>query len=172
MPRTPPFLPRRLNEGRRRQADLRESRHTPPAIPGDFLSERNSEAWSAGGCGPHFWRVHIKTEMREVGLSQGHEAGVEVTPNEKKQERHGRIVFVQNGVQHGEEKIDPQYYFCVGHPASLVSILFRSEGVLLTFDLVFWRAGELAFLSDNGFNHGLSVANGNSDANGHHERHV
>ena len=35
-----PFLPRRLNEGRRRQADLRESRYTPPAIPGDFLSER------------------------------------------------------------------------------------------------------------------------------------
>src|SRR5882762_2113785 len=42
-------------------ADLRESRHTPPAIPGDFfLSEWNLETGSAGRSRAHFRRVYAK----------------------------------------------------------------------------------------------------------------
>lgn len=42
-----------------------------------------SEAGGAGGGGAHFRGVDAEAKMREVGLAEGHEASVEVAPDEE-----------------------------------------------------------------------------------------
>src|ERR1700694_3955249 len=66
---------------------------------------RESEARCAGSGGTHFGGVDAEAETREVRLAKGHRAGVEVTPDEEQQERHGGVVFVEDGVDHGRKKV-------------------------------------------------------------------
>src|SRR6266852_4227779 len=127
-PGTPPFLLRRLSEG-----SMVEGR--PPGIATHptrdsrrfFLFQVISETGSAGRGRAHFGGVDAETEMREVGLSQGHEAGIEITPHEKKQEGHRGIVFVEDGVEHGKGKIKAEKNLRVGHPAGLVPVRLRDR---------------------------------------------
>src|SRR6266404_6880218 len=170
---TAPFLPRRLSEGSTALSRPPGIATHPTRDSRRFLFMRgNLEAGSAGGSGAHFRGVYAKAQMREVGLSERHEACVEVSPNEEQQKRHGRVVFVQDSVKHGEEEVDAEKNFRIGHPAGLVPVFLCDEGISLTFDLVFGSARELAFLADDGFDDGLRVANGNPDASGHYKRHV
>ena len=110
--------------------------------------------------------------MREVGLPQGHEARVEVSPDEEQQKRHSGIIFVEDGVEHGEKEVDAEKDFGIRHPTGFVLVFFCDERISLAFDLVFGCARELGFLADNGFDDSLRVANGNSDTGGHYKRHV
>ncbi len=142
-------------------------------MPDDGLSPRDSlEARSAGGGGAHFRGVDAEAEMGEVSLAEGHAAGVEVAPDEEKQERNSGVVFVGYGVGDSRGEINPQKNFGVGNPSSFVFVFLRDKCVLFPFDFEFRRAGEFRFFSDNGFEDGLGVSNGNADADGHDERHV
>src|SRR5260370_39856084 len=110
--------------------------------------------------------------MRGGGLFQGDEGGGEITPNEEQQKGHGGVVFVEDGVENGAEEIDSEKNLRIRHPASFVAVFLCYEGIALAFDFVFRAARELAFLSDDGFDDGLSVANGNSDPRGPYKRPV
>src|SRR5260370_5885729 len=66
---------------------------------------RESEARCAGSGGTHFRGVDAEAEACEVGLAEGHRAGVEVTPDEEQQERDGGVVFVEDGVDHGRKEV-------------------------------------------------------------------
>src|ERR1700674_1683424 len=72
---------------------------------------RESEARCAGSGGTHFGGGDAEAETREVRLAKGHRAGVEVTPDEEQQERHGGVVFVEDGVDHGRRKVQAQKNF-------------------------------------------------------------
>ena len=63
------------------------------------------EAGGAAGGWAHFWRVYAEAEMGEPGLAEGHEAGVQIAPHKKGQERHGGIVFVGNGIEDCQREI-------------------------------------------------------------------
>src|SRR6266550_203372 len=66
---------------------------------------RESEARRAGSGGSHLRGVDSETHTREVGLAEGHRAGVEVTPDEEQQERDGGVVFVEDGVDHRRREV-------------------------------------------------------------------
>src|ERR1700756_2261402 len=131
-----------------------------------------SEAGCAGGGGAHFRGVYAEAKMSEVGLAQGHEAGVEVAPDEKQQEGDGREILVGNGVDDRAREINSEENFRVGHPTGFVAVCLGYESVLLAFDLEFWGAGKFAFYSENGFEDGFGVADRDADSGGHHEGHV
>lgn len=57
-----------------------------------------SEAGGARGGGTHFGGVDAETEMSEVRLAEGHEAGVEVAPDKEEEKRDGGVIFVGEGV--------------------------------------------------------------------------
>src|SRR6266850_5474799 len=142
--------------------------------PGGFTSQSKkvSKAWSARGGGTHFRCVDAETQPSEVGLAEGHEAGVEIAPDEEQQERHRGVIFVDDRVDDGHRKIEPENNFHVGQPARFVPVGFFREGALLPFDIEFWRAREFALLSNDGFEDSLRVAHGNADAGGHDEWQV
>src|SRR5215470_17687529 len=133
---------------------------------------RDSKAGGAGGGGAHFWGVDAETEMGEVGLAEGHTAGVKIAPNEQQKERNGGIVFVGDSVHNGRGEINSQKNLGVRNPTSLVTIFFRNEGILFAFDLEFWRARKFRFLPNDGFENSLGVSNGDADAYSHDEGHV
>ena len=54
--------------------------------------EIGSKSRGTSGGGAHFWGVDAEAEMGEVGLAEGHEAGIQVAPDEKQQEWHGGVV--------------------------------------------------------------------------------
>src|SRR5258705_1497211 len=110
--------------------------------------------------------------MGEIGLAERHEAGVKITPNEKKQKGNSGEILIGDGVDDGEAEVDAKQNFGVGHPASFVPVFFADEGIFLAFDLELRRAHKFAFYVENRFEYGFRVANGNADASGHHERHV
>jgi hypothetical protein len=62
---------------------------------------RNSEAGGAGGGRAHLWGIDAETEMGEVGLAEGHQAGVEVAPHKEQQKGHRGVILVANGVDNG-----------------------------------------------------------------------
>src|SRR5882724_10673428 len=66
------------------------------------------EARRAGGGWAHFRGVDAEAKMREVGLPQGHEAGVQVAPHKEEQEGNGGVVFVEDGVDDGQREIQAQ----------------------------------------------------------------
>src|SRR5712672_81189 len=120
------------------------------------------EAGGAGGGGAHFWGVYAEAEVGEVGLPEGHEAGVEVAPDEEQKEGDCCEILIGDGVDDGAGKINSQENFRVGHPASFVAVFFFDEGVFLAFDLEFWRAGEFAFNTEDGLEYGFGVADGDA----------
>ena len=130
------------------------------------------KARGAGGSGTHFRGVDAEAQMGEIGLAERHEARVEITPNEKKQEGNGGEILVGDGVDDGEAEVDAKQNFGVGHPAGFVPVFFGDEGVFLSFDFKFGCAGEFGFLADDGFDDGLRVADRNANADGHDEGHV
>src|SRR5215475_6518248 len=133
---------------------------------------RDSKAGGAGGGGAHFWGVDAETEMGEVGLAEGHTAGVKIAPNEQQKERNGGVVFVGDSVNNGRGEINSQKNFGVRNPTSLVTIFFRNEGILFALNFKFWRARKFRFFPNDGFEDSLRVSNGDADADGHHEGHV
>src|SRR5882672_9774617 len=137
--------------------------------PGDNSSQskKESEAWSAGSGGMHFRRVDAEAQPREVSLAERHEARIEIAPDEKQQEGHRGVIFVDDRVDDGHGKIEPENNFRVGQPARFVLVGFFREGSLFAFDIEFWRARKFAFLSNDGFQDRLGVAHGNADAGGH-----
>src|SRR6266850_747302 len=110
--------------------------------------KRESKAWSAGGSGAHFGSVDAETQARKVSLAERHAAGVEIAPNEEQQERHRGVVFIDDRVDDGQGKIEPEKDFRVGQPAGFVPVRLFREGALLPFDIEFWRAREFALLSN------------------------
>src|ERR1700687_1950532 len=66
---------------------------------------RESEARCAGSGRAHFRGVDAEAETREVRLAEGHRAGVKGPPDEKQQERHGGVVFVEDGVDHSRREV-------------------------------------------------------------------
>src|SRR5438105_7764755 len=130
------------------------------------------EAGRAGGCWAHFCGIDAKFQMSEVGLSEGHEPGVKISPNEEKKERNGREILVGDRVDYGESEINSKGNFRVRHPAGLVAIFFRNESIFFAFYLKFWSARELAFHSEDGFEHRFGIADGDADARGHDEWHI
>src|SRR5438045_7753759 len=107
--------------------------------------------------------------MGEVGLSEGHEPGVKISPNEEKKERNGREILVGDRVDYGESEINSKGNFGVRHPARFVVVFFRNKSIFFAFNLKFWSACELAFHSEDGFEHRLGIPDGNADAGGHDE---
>src|SRR5580765_8464969 len=65
----------------------------------ELRCRRCSEAGGAGGGGAHFRGVDTEAKMREVRLAEGHEASVEVSPDEEKQEGNCGVIFVEDGVE-------------------------------------------------------------------------
>ena len=59
----------------------------------------------AGRCGAHFRGIDPESKMREPGLAERHEAGIEVAPHEKQQERDRGVILIQDGVDHGESEV-------------------------------------------------------------------
>ena len=110
--------------------------------------------------------------MGEIGLAEGHQAGVEVAPNEEQQERNGGEVLVGDGVDDGEGEVDAERNFRVGHPAGFVAVFFGDESVFLAFDFEFRGTREIAFYAKDGFEYGFGVADGDADAGGHDEGHI
>src|SRR6266446_1003669 len=130
------------------------------------------ETGGAGGGGTHFRGADAEAEMGEIGLAERHEAGVEITPNEKKQKGNGSEILIGYGVDDSEAKVDAKQNFRVGHPASFVPVFFGDERIFLAFDLEFWRTHKFTFNVENRFEYSFGVANGNADTGSHHERHV
>src|SRR5258705_13585003 len=89
--------------------------------------------------------------MGEIGLAERHEARVEITPNEKKQEGNGGEILVGDGVDDSEAKVDAKQNFGVGHPPSFIPVFFGDEGIFLAFDLELRRAHKFAFYIENRF---------------------
>src|SRR5438128_2843470 len=110
--------------------------------------------------------------MGEVGLAEGHAAGVEIAPDEEQKEWNGGVVFVGDGVDDGRGEINSQKNFGVRNPACLVFVFLSDESVFLSFDFEFRRAGEFRFLADDGLDDGLRVAYGDADADSHNEGHI
>src|SRR5215469_9364836 len=131
-----------------------------------------SESRRARSGGPHLGGVHAETQMREVGLRERHQAGVEIAPHEQQQEGHRHVVLVGDGVHHGQRKVNPQRNFCVRNPAGFVLIRFLRERAFLALNAEFRCACKFAFLSNECFDHRLGVAHGNADARGHHKWQV
>src|SRR6266436_1592195 len=130
-------------------------------------SKKVSKARCAGSGGTHFRCVDAEAQPREVGLAERHEAGVEIAPDEEQQKRHRGVIFVDDRVDDGHGKIEPENNFRVGQPARFVPVGFFREGAPLAFDIEFWRARKFAFLSNDGFQDRLGIAHGNADAGGH-----
>src|SRR6266404_4878081 len=130
-------------------------------------SKKESKARRAGSGGTHFRCVDAEAQPREVSLAERHAAGVEVAPNEEQQKRHRGVILVDDRVDDGDGKIEPEQDFRVGQPARFVPVRFFREGPHLAFDFEFWRAREFAFLSNDGFQDRLGIAHGNADAGGH-----
>src|SRR6267142_7143034 len=151
-----------------REFDLAANSTCPDGITSQ--SKKVSKARCAGSGGTHFRRVDAETQPREVSLAEGHEAGIEIAPDEEQQERDRGIIFVDDRVDDGHGKIEPENNFRVGQPARFIPVGFFREGALLAFDIEFWRAREFAFPSNDGFQDRLGVAHGNADAGGHDER--
>src|SRR6266436_8419282 len=137
--------------------------------PSDITSQSKevSKARRAGSGRTHFRCVDAEAQPREVGLAQRHAAGVEIAPDKKKQERHRGVIFVDDCIDNGHGKIEPENDFRIGQPARFVPVGFFREGAHLAFDIEFWRAREFAFLSNDGFQDRLGIAHGNADAGGH-----
>ncbi len=110
--------------------------------------------------------------MGEVGLSEGHEAGVEISPDEEQQEGNRGEILIGDRVDHGEAEIDAEKDFGIGHPAGFVAIFLGDERVFLTFNFKFGRAREIALDAEERFEHGFGVADGDADAGSHDERHI
>src|SRR5713101_2792362 len=130
------------------------------------------ETGGAGGGGAHFRGVDAEAKVGEVGLAEGHEAGVEIAPDEEQKEGDCCEILIGDGVDDSAGKINSQENFRVGHPASFVAVFFCDEGVFFAFDLEFWRAGEFAFYAEECFEHGFSIADGDADTGGHDEGHI
>src|SRR5580693_4689782 len=133
---------------------------------------RDSEAGGSGGGGAHFRGVDVEAEMGEIGLSEGHEAGVEVAPDEEEQEGNRGVIFVGDGVDDGAGEVEAEHYFRVWHPAGFVLVFLLGEGAFFPSDIEFGCAGELALLADDRFDYSLCIANGDADTGGHDEGHV
>ena len=58
-----------------------------------------------------------KAQPPQIGLPERHQAGVQIAPHEKKQERSGRVVLILNGVQNAGRKIQSEQHFRIRHPA-------------------------------------------------------
>src|SRR6267143_4943223 len=128
---------------------------------------RESEARCAGSGGTHFRSVDTKTQAREVGLAERHEARVEIAPDEEQQERHGGVVFVDDRVGDGHGKIQTEKNLRVRQPACFVLVRFFRERALFAFDPEFGRARKLALFPHHRFDDGLRIAHGDSDSRGH-----
>src|SRR3984893_286010 len=153
-----------------REFDLGADSTCPSGITSQ--SKKESKPRRAGGGGTHLRCVDAKAQPREVGLAERHGASVEITPNEEQQERHRRVIFVNNRVNDSHGKIESEKNFGVGQPAGFVPIGFFRECALLAFDIEFWSACEFTFLSNDSFEDSLGVAHGNADAGGHDERQI
>ena len=132
----------------------------------------SSEARRAGGGGAHFRGVDTEAEMGEVGLAEGHEAGVQVAPDEEEQEGNRGVILVGDSVDDGAGKVETKQDFCIRHPAGFIPVFFCDECSFFPFDIEFGRPRELAFLAHNRFQDRLRIAHGNADAHSHDERHV
>src|SRR6266849_2257225 len=148
-----------------REFDLTADSACPSGITSQ--SKKVSKARRAGGGGTHLRRVDAETQPREVSLAERHEAGVEIAPDEEQQKWDRSVIFVDDRVDDGHGKIEPEKNFRVGQPARFVPVGFFREGAHLAFDIEFWRARKFAFLSNDGFQDRLGVAHGNADAGGH-----
>jgi phosphate ABC transporter phosphate-binding protein len=134
--------------------------HSADSVRNDGLGfgSRLLKAGGAGGGGTHFGGVDAKAEMGEPGLAEGHEAGVEIAPDEEKKERHSGVIFVADGINDGESEVQAQRDFKVRHPSGFIFVFFGGEGSGLPFDPEFWRAREFGLLAEDGFQDRLSVA--------------
>src|SRR6267378_6138465 len=112
-----------------REFDLAADSTCPGGITSQ--SKKVSKARCAGSGGTHFRRVDAETQPREVGLAERHEAGVEIAPDEEQQKRHRGVIFVDDRVDDGHGKIEPENNFRVGQPARFVLVGFFREGALL-----------------------------------------
>jgi len=173
-PYNPRFLPRRLNEG---EAALgrppgRIPRPHPTRDSRRFFLAKLQKPGAPDEAGRISGAFTSKRKMREVGLSQGHQAGCRGSPKRKEAKTaRWRSSHSRTAYSTVEEEVDPQALFlrtASSQPCFLY--FFRDEGVPLAFDLVFWCAGKLAFLANNGFNDGLGVANRNSDSDCHYKK--
>src|SRR5579863_5369653 len=72
-----------------------------------------------------------EAEMFEVGLAEGHEAGVKVAPDEQNEEGDGSVVLVLQGVDDGGGEVQSQYHFDPGHPAGAFAVAFLYPGALV-----------------------------------------
>src|SRR5580765_1355786 len=94
----------------------------PAELKDDWPTKRElrrrqySEAGGAGGGGAHFRGVDTEAKMREVRLAEGHEASVEVAPDEEEQKGNCGVIFVHDGIDDSSSEIETKQYFGVGHP--------------------------------------------------------
>src|SRR5256885_137748 len=110
--------------------------------------------------------------MGEIRLAEGHEAGIEIAPNEEQKERDGGEILVGDGVDDGASEIEAEKNFGVGQPPGFVAIFFADESVSFAFDSKFWGARKFTFDAEESFEYGFGIADGDADAGGHHEGHI
>src|SRR5256714_5618412 len=110
--------------------------------------------------------------MSEVGLPEGHYAGVEIAPNKEQQKRDRSVVFVANGIEDRRAEIEAEKQFGVGHPAGFVSVGLSDERIVFPFNLELRCARKLGLLTDESFQNSLRVSHGDADTGSHNERHV
>src|SRR6267143_3485292 len=109
-----------------REFDLAADSTCPSGITSQC--KKVSKTRSAGSGGAHFGSVDAEAQPREVSLAERHAAGVEIAPNEEQQERHRGVIFVDDRVDDGHGKIEPEKDFRVGQPARFVLVGFFREG--------------------------------------------
>src|SRR5205814_2534621 len=110
------------------------------------------------------------SEPGESALEQRHQSGEPVAHDEQEQKRNREIVLVLERIVNREREIGADKQFCPGHPAEALAVFVGANNIFLGLDTIFGRSDKSGLLSDQSFEHGDRVGDGEADAECHQNR--
>ena len=107
---------------------------------------------------------------REAALEQRHQSRVPIAKNKQQEKRNGEVVVDLDGVISHHREIAANQQLHPRDPSQPPAVFCGAYLIFFRADIIFRGARESSFFSDERFDNGFRVRNGESDTKSHQKR--